>query len=479
MKWFGLKFKFIFTNMIKKRNNKKTTEPLTLGNLMTEINNLFGSRKDDPEAKNIRTMIKNLVNGEACVEEEDVPTQMNKHFEKNPTCDVNSFVNAILGEEHDEKAEDDAMTACPDGLEPEGIDISNEDLSGGMIGYECITDASKADGNIMTTDIYGVDIPILAFIAPNHMMEGVDETIRSMTRPTIVAKECVGGVVNVIKASIACDKKCENLIEKNGMLNGLVFDEKSGICRLSINRKDGYDFIFGENGVTRFIIFDETVCPATIPTDIVQDDRKWGKRMTSELPKLIEKRIEESKSEEKLPFADAVTPALTKIDIPNLTEKKPIKAVITPFRETCAFEDTPDANIKQPIIGDIMKEFADAKKFGKVKDDTFVEFMKPENKETVAAAVATSVAESQNPSDDVIEKDEVTKAVESAIFEKEEDDFSDEDTNPDCFRCIAEYMAKEGVDSINFWTDCDGLIHCDVQIKTIYKVELEDSDKKK
>ena len=46
------------------------------------------------------------------------------------------------------------------------------------------------------------------------------------------------------------------------------------------------------------------------------DDRKWGKRMTSELPKLIEKRIEESKSEEKLPFADAVTPALTKIDIP-------------------------------------------------------------------------------------------------------------------------------------------------------------------
>jgi hypothetical protein len=40
-------------------------------------------------------------------------------------------------------------------------------------------------------------------------------------------------------------------------------------------------------------------------------------------------------------------------------------------------------------------------------------------------------------------------------------------------------MAKEGVDSINFWTDVDGLIHCDVQIKTIYKVELEDSDKKK
>jgi hypothetical protein len=60
---------------------------------------------------------------------------------------------------------------------------------------------------------------------------------------------------------------------------------------------------------------------------------------------------------------------------------------------------------------------------------------------------------------------------------EEEDDFSDEDTNPDCFRCIAEYMAKEGVDTINFYTDCEGLIHCDVRIKTVYKVELEDSDK--
>lgn len=426
-----------------RKSNKKDGEPLTLDGLMGELNNLFASRKDDPKAVDIKSMIQSLVNGEACFEEED---------------------------------EQPEMITTEDGTV--GIDISNEDLSGGMNGYECITDASKADGNIMTTDIYGVDIPILAFIAPNHMMEGVDETIRSMTRPTIVAKECVGGVVNVIKASIACDKKCENLIEKNGMLNGLVFDEKSGICRLSINRKDGYDFIFGENGVTRFIIFDETVCPATIPTDIVQDDRKWGKRMTSELPKLIEKRIEENKSEEKLPFADAVTPALTKIDIPNLTEKKPIKAVITPFRETCAFDDTSDANIKQPIIGDIMKEFADAKKFGKVGKDTFVEFMKPENKEAVATAVATSIAERQNPSEVVIEKDEVTKAVESAIFEEEEDDFSDEDTNPDCFRCIAEYMAKEGVDSISFWTDCEGLIHCDVNIKTVYKVELEDSDKK-
>jgi hypothetical protein len=40
-------------------------------------------------------------------------------------------------------------------------------------------------------------------------------------------------------------------------------------------------------------------------------------------------------------------------------------------------------------------------------------------------------------------------------------------------------MSKEGVDSVHFWTDNEGLIHCDVQIKTVYKVELEESDKKK
>jgi hypothetical protein len=220
------------------------------------------------------------------------------------------------------------------------------------------------------------------------------------------------------------------------------------MCRLSINRKDGYDFIFGENAVTRFIVFDEEVCPDTIPADIVQDDRKWGSRMTSELPKMIEKRIEEGK---KTPLCN--------------------------LPETCTFDDCPH-DVKKPVIADIMKDFADAKGSGKVGKDTFVEFMKPENKEAVATAVATSIAERQNPSDVIVEKDEVTKAVESAIFEEEEDDFSDEDTNPDCFRCIAEYMAKEGVDSISFWTDGEGLIHCDVQIKTVYKVQLEDSDKK-
>ena len=434
--------------MIKKKVKTNTGEPLTLNGLMSELNNLFASRKDDPAANDIRSMIQALVNGEACFEEKD---------------------------------EDDAMTACPDGLDPEGIDISNEDLSGGMIGYDHLYEAVNAKEKHTIKDMLGDWIPMVAFISTENMMEGVVDTIRGMKSPTIIAAETTKSGNRIItKAFVACGETRTNLLESGATLPGLVFDEKSGgMCRMSINRKDGYDFIIGENKNTRFIIFDETVCPATIPTDIVQDDRKWGKRMSSELPKMIEQRIEESKSnEKKLPFADAVKPALTKIDIPNLTEKQPIKAVITPFPETCVFEDTPDANIKQPIIGDIVKEFADAKKFGKVGKDTFVEFMKPENKDAVANAVATSIAERQNLSEDVIEKDEVTKAVESAIFEDDSDDFSDEDTNPDCFRCIAEYMVKEGVDSISFWTDGEGLIHCDVQIKTVYKVELEDSDKK-
>lgn len=429
--------------MIMRKSNKKDGEPLTLNGLMSELNNLFASRKDDPKAVDIKSMIQSLVNGEACFEEED---------------------------------EQPEMITTEDGTV--GIDISNEDLSGGMGGYDRFMDALNADGQIFVNDELGDKIPAIAFISTENMMEGVVDTIRAMKKPMIVASEAnEGGIVIIKKAFVACGETLEKFINKYGYINGFVFDEKSGgVCRMSINRKDGYDFIIGENKTTRFIIFDETVCPATIPADIIADDRKWGKRMSSEIPKLIEKTIEESKSEEKnLPFADAVKPALTKIDIPNLTEKK---TPLCNLPETCTFEETPYNNIKKPIIADIMKDFTEAKTNGKVGKDTFVEFMKPENKEAVASAVATSVAERQKPSEDVIEKDEVTKAVESAIFEDDSDDFSDEDTNPDCFRCIAEYMVKEGVDSISFWTDGDGLIHCDVQIKTVYKVELEDSDKK-
>ena len=386
----------------KKTNNG---ERLTLDGLMTELNNLFASRKDDPKTVDIKSMIQSLVNGEACFEEEE-STQ-------------------------------------------EGIDISDEDLSGGMIGYDCLYEAVNAKEKHTIKDMLGDYIPMVAFISTENMMEGVVDTIRAMKFPTIIAAETTdSGKLIVTKAFVACGETRTNLLENGATLPALVFDEKSGMCRMSINRKDGYDFIIGENKNTRFIIFDENVCPATIPTDIVSDDHKWGKRMSSELPKLIEKRIEENK---KTPLCN--------------------------LPETCTFEDCPH-DVKNPLIADIMKDFADAKSNGKVGKDTFVEFMKPENKEAVANAIATSIAERQKLSEDVIEKDEVTKAVESAIYENAEDDFTDEDTNPDCFRCIAEYMAKEGVDTINFYTDCEGLIHCDVRMKTVYKVELEDSDKK-
>ena len=440
-----------------RKSNKKDGEPLTLDSLMSELNSLFGSRKDDTAAKDIKSMIKSLVNGEACFEEED---------------------------------EQPEMITTEDGNV--GIDISNEDLSGGMIGYDCLYEAANAKEQTVK-DQLGDDIPLVAFVSAENMMEGVVDTIRSMKFPTIIASETdKSGNRLITKAFVACGETRTNLLEHGATIPALVFDEKSGICRLSINRKDGYDFIFGENGVTRFIIFDESVCPATIPTDIVSDDHKWGKRMSSELPKLIEKRIEESKSEEKkLPFADAVKPALTKIDIPNLSEKK---SAMCNLPETCAFENC-QHDVKKPLIADIMKDFADAKGSGKVGKDTFVEFMKPENKNAVATAVATSIAERQNPSDATVEPNsdevfanDVLNAFTNSSYserwkrdsdtKEEKDDFTDEDTNPDCFRCIAEYMAKEGVDSISFWTDGEGLIHCDVQIKTVYKVELEDSEKK-
>ena len=275
--------------MIMNKSNNKDGEHLTLDGLMSELNNLFGSRKDDPAAQDIRSMIQSLVNGEACFEE---------------------------------KAEDDAMTACPDGLDPEGIDISNEDLSGGIVGHNRFMDALNANTQIFVNDELGDNVPAIAFVSTENMMEGVVDTIRAMKMPMIVASETTEGGIDIIKkAFVACGETRERLINKYGFINGFVFDEKSGgMCRMSINRKDGYDFIIGENKNTRFIIFDETVCPATIPADIIADDRKWGKRMTSELPKLIEKRIEESK--------DKKTP------ICNLPE-------------TCAFEDTPDTNIQR------------------------------------------------------------------------------------------------------------------------------------
>ena len=401
-----------------RKSNKKDGEPLTLEGLFKDLYGLFKgdefvARKDDPKFGDIKSMLKSLVDGEACF---------------------------------DEKAEDDAMTACPDGLDPVVEEKNSPYDENYFEVHHTVKDAVNTTITVGMEDAHGKVIRAICFLSSPQMIEGIAETLGGMKKPMIGAFE--DGVLT--KAAILCGINRVKAHQRHGKLAAFAFDEqKGGMCRLSINRKDGYDFIFGENGVTRFIIFDEEVCPDTIPADILQDDRKWGKRMTSELPKMIEKRIEESK--EKSPLCN--------------------------LPETCAFEDCPH-DVKKPIIADIMKDFTEAKGKGKVGKDTFVEFMKPENKEAVASAVATSIAERQNPSEDVIEKDEVTKAVESAIFEDVEDDFSEEDTNPDCFRCIAEYMAKEGVDTINFYTDCEGLIHCDVRMKTVYKVELDDSEKK-
>lgn len=401
--------------MIMHKNNKKDGEPLTLKGLFKELNDLFKDdvfvgRNDDPKFSDIKSMLKSLVDDEAEFSEEEEPT--------------------------------------------ESIELTDEELAGGCgyVSYDRVRDAALDNCQIMVKDAHGIQIPTIAFLAPNQLMEGVVETIRKMNAPTIVAFE--DGLVT--KAFIAKGMLREDLLQKHGNIPAVMFDKQSGICRLSINSKDGYDFIFGENGVTRFIIFDETVCPDTIPTDIVQDDNKWNKRMSKEIPQLIEKRIEESK-EKKTPLCN--------------------------LPETCAFDDCPH-EVKKPIIGDIMKDFADAKKFGKVKDDTYVEFMKPENKETVAKAVTSSLTERIKPIDEIEPSDDEVFAndIMNAFSkdgvlnfyddDKEEEEEEVEDTNPDCFRCVVDYMAKEGVDSIHFWTDENGHIHCDVSIKTVYVPEL-------
>lgn len=415
--------------MIIRKNNKKEGEGITLNGLFKELNELFKddvfvARKDDPKFGDIKSMLKSLVDGEAEFSEEEEPT--------------------------------------------ESIELTDEELAGGRgyVSYDRVRDAVLDNRQIMVNDAHGNQIPTIAFLAPNQLIEGVVETIREMNAPTIVAFE--DGLVT--KAFIAKGLLREEMLQEHGNIPAVMFDEQSGMCRLSINNKDGYSFVFGENGVTRFIIFDETVCPDTIPADIVQDDRKWGKRMTKEIPQLIEKRIEESKSEEKLPFADAVTPALTKIDIPILDKKTPL----CNLPETCAFEDCPH-DVKKPIISDIMKDFADAKCNGKVGKDTFVEFMKPENKEAVANAVTSSLTERVKPLDEVEPSDDevfANKLMETLCQKTDEEEV--EDTNPDCFRCVVDYMAKEGVDSIQFWTDMDGKIHCDVTIKSVYEPELKD-----
>lgn len=427
--------------MIRKRNKKNVGEPVTLNGLFKELNELLSSdmfmaREDDPKIGDIKSMLNSLTNGEACFEESDEPEEELKKIDEMKTTDSIEL-----------------PTNC-----------------GGIVAYDRLCDAVLPAEQILVKDMVADAIPAIAFVTSQDMLSGVVDTICSMKTPIIIAAEVVNNDKRLItKAYVACGKTREKFIEQYGSINGFSFGDKGGIRRISVSKRDGYDFVIGENAETRFIIFDESVCPATIPTDIVSDDRKWGKRMGSEIPKMIEKQLEENKAIE-LDDTDKVTTN---------------KTALCNLPETCAFEKTPH-EIKKPIIGDIMKDFADAKGSGKVKDDTFVEFMKPENKEAVANAVTSSLTERTKPHDEIEPSDDeafandVMNAFTNSSYserwerdsdEEEEAEVEVEDTNPDCFRCVVDYMAKEGVDSIHFWTDQDGRIHCDVQIKTIYEPE--------
>ena len=428
--------------MIRKRNKKNVGEPVTLNGLFKELNELLNSdmfmaREDDPKIGDIKSMLNSLTNGEACFEESDEPEEELKKIDEMKTTDSIEL-----------------PTNC-----------------GGIVTYDRLCDAVLPAEQILVKDMVADSIPAVAFVTSQDMLSGVVDTICSMKTPIIIAAEPVNNDTRLItKAYVACGKTREKFIEQYGSINGFSFGDKGGIRRLSVSKRDGYDFVIGENAETRFIIFDESVCPATIPTDIVSDDRKWGKRMGSEIPKMIEKRLEENKA----------------IELDNADKVTNNKTALCNLPETCAFEDCPH-DVKKPLIADIMKDFADAKCNGKVKDDTFVEFMKPENKEAVASAVATSIAERQNPSDATVEPNsdevfanDVMNAFTNSSYserwkrdsdKEEEEDEEVEDTNPDCFRCVVDIMARDGIDSVHFWTDQDGRIHCDVQIKTIYEPE--------
>jgi hypothetical protein len=176
--------------MIIRKNNKKDGEGITLEGLFKELNELFKgnefvARKDDPKFGDIKSMLQSLVNGEAEFSEEEEPT--------------------------------------------ESIELTDEELAGGRgyVSYDRVRDAAMDNDLIMVNDAHGNQIPIIAFIAPVHLMEGVVDTIRLMAAPTIVAFE--DGLVT--KAFIAKGLLREEVLGKYGHVAAVMFDEQSGMCR--------------------------------------------------------------------------------------------------------------------------------------------------------------------------------------------------------------------------------------------------------
>ena len=73
----------------------------------------------------------------------------------------------------------------------------------------------------------------------------------------------------------------------------------------------------------------------------------------------------------------------------------------------------------------------------------------------------------------VVEEKETTQeeSIETSTVEEEvnkDEDEDDDDTISDCYHRIAKYMKKSQISGINFWTDKNDKIHCDITLETIF-----------
>lgn len=85
----------------------------------------------------------------------------------------------------------------------------------------------------------------------------------------------------------------------------------------------------------------------------------------------------------------------------------------------------------------------------------------------------TSISEesfsNSKDSGDTYEVEEVSQNVDpnTSISDTQYED--DDDTISECYHRIAKYMKKTGIGGINFWTDKNDKIHCDITLETIFE----------
>ena len=239
-------------------------------------------------------------------------------------------------------------------------------------------------------DSHGYPIDVVVIDASEGCEAGaiIREMIGKMKRPMIVVKE--DGVVT--KYALIENKytTCPRVV---------TVDNVGYRVSWTTHNRAGVQLFFLENDYTKFILFDEESCTATIPMDIMNNEEKW-KKYTN----FVGKEVSDTAC------------MLGKSNYEALSSK------VEPNLETTS---------------DIPEDFVD------------------ESEEK------TLIATNYTPE----------------VNEKEEEEEEEIDTNPDCFRCIAEYMIGENVDDIHFYRDENGYVHCDVQIKTIYEFDFENSDK--